>query len=362
MQFALTVSALGTPESDVAVLQVLDDVDTVANVATGSPASAGASTRDSDDPSDGEPHDGDGAGAGAGAGDGAGGRFIKRAEPTLSAAARVRDAILTGVRGRELDVIARLLAESRGATQRPGGRAEMLAALARCVINERNPRRVARLLEIVGEQPADDTWRRVALLDGFGPPPGVKRPAKPGRPITLDAQPAVIRQQLALASDADPALQAGLKAARERIHWPGEPGYVPPPPPPPLTADERASFERGRLVYAATCAACHKPEGLGQPGLAPPLVDSEWVVGPPSRLARIILHGVTGPITVEGQTWNLDMPGLAKLSDTEISDVMTYVRRSWDHGASPVSAGDVKAVRATTRPTPWTERELLKAR
>ena len=79
------------------------------------------------------------------------------------------------------------------------------------------------------------------------------------------------------------------------------------------------------------------------------------------RLARIILHGVTGPITVEGQTWNLDMPGLAKLSDTEISDVMTYVRRSWDHGASAVTPAEVKAVRVTTRPTPWTERELLKS-
>jgi mono/diheme cytochrome c family protein len=90
-------------------------------------------------------------------------------------------------------------------------------------------------------------------------------------------------------------------------------------------------------------------------------VDSEWVLGPPLRLARIILHGVAGPITVDGQTWNLDMPGLAKLSDTEISDVITYVRRSWDHGASPVPPAEVNAVRAMNRPTPWTERELLKS-
>jgi hypothetical protein len=39
---------------------------------------------------------------------------------------------------------------------------------------------------------------------------------------------------------------------------------------------------------------------LGQPGLAPPLADSEWVLGPDQRLARILLHGAEGPITVAG--------------------------------------------------------------
>ena len=36
----------------------------------------------------------------------------------------------------------------------------------------------------------------------------------------------------------------------------------------------------GKLIYAGLCAACHQPTGTGLEGLAPPLVDSDWVLGP----------------------------------------------------------------------------------
>jgi mono/diheme cytochrome c family protein len=274
--------------------------------------------------------------------------------------ARVRESVITGVRGRELDLLIRLLDQAQWSTTK-SGRAAMLTALGRCIVNEANPRRVAQLLEIIAAQPSDRTWRQVALLDAFGPTAGVKKP-RPLKPITLDAEPTKFLALLTKSAGPDDALQSKLQDARARIHWPGEPGYKPPPPPPPLTAEQQAQFERGRIVYGATCAACHKPTGNGQVGLAPPLLDSEWALGPPRRLARIILHGVQGPITVDGEAFNLDMPGVGKLSDDEIADVMTYVRRAWGHGASPVNAGDIRKVRATTRPVPWTERELLKAR
>ena len=379
LQFALTMGGLGTPAGDAAVLEVLSAAASIAAAADKAADAGkrdvekGGSGGDADQDANGNEDSGDGDDAAAaerqgsgkggsdarrGAGDGS--RYLKRPEPTLDAAARVRDAILTGVRGRELDLLGRLTG-GPGASQPQAGRAELIAALSRCVVSEGSPRRVARLLEMVAEQPAGDAWRRVALLDGFAPPAGQKR-ARPGKAIVLEEQPTAFLRVSDDASGADPSLRAALKTARARIHWPGEPGYTPPPPPPPLTERQQASFERGRLVYAATCAACHKPTGVGQPGLAPPLLESEWVLGPPGRLARIVLHGVTGPITVEGQTYNLDMPGLGKLSDGEIADVITYVRRAWEHGASPVSPNDVKKIRATTRPTPWTERELLQVR
>jgi mono/diheme cytochrome c family protein len=260
-----------------------------------------------------------------------------------------------------LDLLTRVLNERSWSTAQPG-RAEMLTALARCIVTEANVRRVARLLDMVVEQSADDrAWRQIALLDAFGAPAGAKRP-RPLKPIILDAEPTKFVALLTDSAETDDALRSKLKDARVRIHWPGEPGYVPPPPPPPLTAEQQTQFERGRIVYGATCAACHKPNGLGQVGLAPPLLDSEWTLGPPRRLARIVLHGIQGPITVDGEAWNLDMPALGKLSDDEIADVMTYVRRAWGHGAAPVASSDIKKLRATTRPVPWTERELLKAR
>src|SRR6185436_20570307 len=98
-------------------------------------------------------------------------------------------------------------------------------------------------------------------------------------------------------------------------------------------------------------------------GLAPPLVDSEWVRGSEQRLARIAFHGLRGPITVKGRTWNLDMPGLGSaLNDEQMAAVLTYLRREWEHPADPVSPVLIKELRASSsdRTESWSETELMK--
>jgi glucose/arabinose dehydrogenase/mono/diheme cytochrome c family protein len=131
---------------------------------------------------------------------------------------------------------------------------------------------------------------------------------------------------------------------------------------PPLTAEQQRLFDIGKGIYEATCLACHQAHGLGQEGLAPPLVDSEWVSGSPERLARIVIHGLRGPIRVKKQQYELDMPSLGVLEDEQIAGVITFVRRSWGHGFSPVDAALVKRIREATkaREDAWTEAELLK--
>ena len=131
---------------------------------------------------------------------------------------------------------------------------------------------------------------------------------------------------------------------------------------PPLTAEEQKRFDAGKAGYEATCGACHQPHGLGQDGLAPPLLGSEWVAGPEQRLVRIVLHGVRGPIMVKKQTYELDMPALGVLDDGQIADILTYVRREWGHGFAPVEAATVKKIRQETskREDAWSQPELLK--
>jgi hypothetical protein len=65
---------------------------------------------------------------------------------------------------------------------------------------------------------------------------------------------------------------------------------------------------------------------------------------------------------VGGVVWRLEMPALGQLSDEEIAGVLTYLRREWEHRASPVSPRDVARVRSgsSSRNKPWTEEELLK--
>ena len=54
------------------------------------------------------------------------------------------------------------------------------------------------------------------------------------------------------------------------------------------------------------------------------------------------------------------MPPLAALEDEKIAAILTYVRHAWGNQASPVTAGEVQAVRSETRlrEEPWNETEL----
>lgn len=120
----------------------------------------------------------------------------------------------------------------------------------------------------------------------------------------------------------------------------------------------------GKRVFTANCAACHQPTGLGVPGAFPPLAGSEWVLGGDwhgdNHLVRVVLHGLQGPIDVEGKTFNGVMPPWQQLKDEEIAAVLTYIRNSWGNSASHVTAEQVAKVRADTanHPTPFTEADL----
>ena len=120
----------------------------------------------------------------------------------------------------------------------------------------------------------------------------------------------------------------------------------------------------GAKIYAATCQACHQASGLGLANQFPPLVGSEWVTGREDRLILIILHGITGEIEVEGETFNGLMPTWGpSFGDDDVAAVATYVRGAWGNKASPVSAATVTRVRAahSARKTPWTAPELQAA-
>jgi mono/diheme cytochrome c family protein len=165
--------------------------------------------------------------------------------------------------------------------------------------------------------------------------------------------------RLKTASDAKAKRFAAALDAR--LAWPNKPGVPLPPVIVPLTTEQQQLYDTGRTVYATLCAACHQPTGVGMPGLAPALVDSNWVLGQPEMLPRIVLHGVSGPLKVNNQWWGLEMPPLgAALSDQQIAGVLTYIRREWEHNASPISVRSVAEIREQnkSRTKAWSEGEL----
>ncbi|HSA09240.1 MAG TPA: cytochrome c [Candidatus Paceibacterota bacterium] len=118
---------------------------------------------------------------------------------------------------------------------------------------------------------------------------------------------------------------------------------------------------RGKALYEGLCGLCHGNDGKGKPGQAPPFAGAEWAVGNPNRVIRIPLAGLTGPIQVNGQEWNLSMPAMgAALPDDDLAAVLTYIRQSWGNKASVITPDQVKAVRAEigNRTQPWTAEQL----
>ena len=117
----------------------------------------------------------------------------------------------------------------------------------------------------------------------------------------------------------------------------------------------------GKVVYSTTCAACHQATGEGVEGTYPPLAGSEIVNGDEAKVVRIVLHGLTGPVEVAGETYSGMMPPWGGvLKDPELAAVLTYVRSAWGNKAAPVTVSKVAAIRAATasRTTPWTAAEL----
>lgn len=129
----------------------------------------------------------------------------------------------------------------------------------------------------------------------------------------------------------------------------------------PAVAD--AGGLNGQTEYAV-CAACHQPTGQGLPGAFPPLAGSATLTGDPTLPIAIVLHGLNGPITVKGTTYNGMMMPWNALSDAQIAAILTYERSSWGNSASAVTPEMVAKVRAATksRTTPWTMDELKKAK
>jgi glucose/arabinose dehydrogenase/mono/diheme cytochrome c family protein len=275
----------------------------------------------------------------------------------------VREALLSGLAERELEFTEKLMAD-KGWNENKAGRSELLRGLAQCVFTGRKSSSVNRLLELAAAESPATAWRRLALLDGLvataGPLKSKRQKVVRPKPVRFEAQPAA---WTALSKLNDARVRDRMGTLVDLVTWPGQPGYTPPPPVVPLTADQQARYDEGKLLFESTCAQCHQPHGLGQEGLAPPLVDSEWVLGPDAVLARIALQGAHGRINVKGRDYSMDMPAFGgTFNDDQLAAILTYVRRSWEHTATPVEPATVKAIRAATvqHADAWTEKELLR--
>ena len=265
----------------------------------------------------------------------------------------LRDALFSGLANREMTLLEALIALPAWNIEDAEAN-KILSGLARGVLGSRQVAAVERIIAIAGKAASSGGGKRaVALLDGLVPVVGSSR-----RALSFARQP-----EGWAALESHPNTKARLSRLNEILVWPGKPGVAAAAAVKPLTPAQQARFETGKGLFSAVCAACHQATGRGLDGLAPPLLDSEWILGPAERPVRIVLHGVRGNITVLGRMHTGDMPAFgAALNDEQISSILTYLRREWGHTASPIDPEEVKAIRAATagHTDAWSPEELLR--
>ena len=124
-----------------------------------------------------------------------------------------------------------------------------------------------------------------------------------------------------------------------------------------------AALAKGKGIYENVCGICHGADGMGKPGVAPPLAGSEWVMAKGyTRLAHIPLAGINGPISVEGKDWTMAMAAMgAALPDDDLAAVLTYIRGSWGNKAGEVTGDEIKKLRGDMgkNPAPATGAQLM---
>ncbi len=106
------------------------------------------------------------------------------------------------------------------------------------------------------------------------------------------------------------------------------------------------AMARGQIVYKSVCLACHMATGTGVPHLNPPLVNTTYVLGDKAALIKIVLNGFNEDVKINGQSYSNTMTPHPDLTDRQIADVLTYIRKSFGNKASAVTVAEVKKVRA----------------
>ena len=102
----------------------------------------------------------------------------------------------------------------------------------------------------------------------------------------------------------------------------------------------------GKRVYQTYCASCHMMSGKGAPGMNPPLIETDWVLGDKDRLIKVVLNGLSDPIEIKGEIYQNIMASHAFLTDQQIADVLSFIRNNWGNSASYVTVDEVSASRA----------------
>jgi mono/diheme cytochrome c family protein len=280
--------------------------------------------------------------------------LLTRIVEQYDTSALVRDAVMSSLHNEEFDFMKRLWTTAAWQSQTPSNEIfmEMLTA---SIVKKRSADELTELLAMLPSDKKSFGWKEKAVLTAIS----IQGKNK-AKPVRLASVPKVLS-----ANNID---DDQLRTLLSMFEWPGHVADTSTVHRKnPLNESEQKQFVSGRQLYLTTCAGCHGSDGGGQPRFAPPLKASDWVLGDEKRLALILLHGMEGPLEVNGKRYDAPeilpvMPSHSTIDDAALASVLTYIRNEWGNAGGAVSRRTVGMTRVMSqgRVMPWTADELNK--
>lgn len=267
----------------------------------------------------------------------------------------LRDAVLSSLTNQEFAFLTQLLASPDWNSPQTD-KEIVIEMLTTAIVRKRDPQEMKGLLTLLDTKEAWHWWQK-SILTALA----VQGKNRKNKPTHLESAPAVLGR-----TDLDKLQSTRLQSAANLFEWEGHvPHQKTTTDQVPLSDDDQRLFALGRQHYLTTCAGCHGTDGAGLQRFGPPLVESAWVLGDEKRLSLIVLHGMEGPLEVNGKKYDVPdilpvMPSHSTMDDGAITAILVYIRNEWGNNAGGLSKGIVSKTRHTSqgRVVPWTAKEL----
>ncbi|WP_026309557.1 c-type cytochrome [Niabella aurantiaca] len=106
------------------------------------------------------------------------------------------------------------------------------------------------------------------------------------------------------------------------------------------------TLKRGKVLYQKFCISCHQVDGGGVPNLNPPIVGTSRIAGKKAPLIKVILNGMQERVEIDGEFYSNNMPPFKTLTDQQVADVLTYIRKSFGNTGTGITKTEVTMVRS----------------
>lgn len=109
-------------------------------------------------------------------------------------------------------------------------------------------------------------------------------------------------------------------------------------------------YVQGEQLYVKHCSNCHQKNGEGLGRVYPPLNVSDYLDQNLDQVLCQMKYGKQGEIIVNGISYNMEMKGVASLTELEIAEIATYIYNTWSRQRGMIEINQVQSALSTCEP------------